>query len=161
MATETTRTDLSIDSEGTVHRNVGGKLIPVSWATLDGTRLYCSGTDGIDTPETDRAVRDLINVWNSQTHEPVKGMGVTFNCGSDRYAYTVIEVLAPKTLVIQQDKIVREGTDGPHKAVRDEKGEIKTITFRKNGCWYEKGSKMGRGLTFTVGKRRFYMDPGF
>jgi len=161
MATTNTRTDLSIDAEGTVYRNVGGNLVRVSWALLNGSRRYYSGMDGIDTPETDQAVRELIDVWSNQTPEPVKGMGVTFNCGSDRYAYTIIEVLTPKTLVIQEDKIVRDPETDQVKAIRDENGTVKTITFRKNGCWYEQGEKMGRGLTFTVGKRRYEMDPGF
>lgn len=161
MASETTRTDLSIDAEGTVHRNVGGKLIPVSWALLDGTRRHYSGIDGIDTPATDIAVGELVEQWVNQIPEPVKGMGVTYNCGSDRYAYTIIEVLTPKTLVIQQDKIVRDTDTDQLKAVRDEIGPVKTITLRKDNCWYEMGSKMGRGLTFTVGRRRFDINPSF
>jgi hypothetical protein len=161
MATSNTRTDISIDSEGTVYRNVGGNLVRVSWVLLNGNRRHNKGADGINTQAIEIAVGELIEQWVNQTPEPVKGMGVTFNCGSDRYAYTIIEVLTPKTLVVQQDKIVRDPETDDLKAVRDENGTVKTITFRKNGCWYEQGGKMGRGLTFTVGKRRYEMDPGF
>ena len=157
--TSVTHTDLSIDAEGTVYRNVAGSLVRVSWALLDGTREYNKGSN---YSAISRAVSELINEWEISNPTPVKGMGVTYNCGSDRYAYTVIEVLNEKTLVIQEDKIIRDmDTDGQPKAVRNEMGQIKTITKRKNGCWYEQGSKMGRGLTFMVGRRRFDMDPGF
>ena len=96
----------------------------------------------------------------TEDSEPVKGMGVTFNCGSDRYPYTVIEVLTSKTLVIQEDKVV-QGADGKPTLVRDEQGEVKTITFRRNGRWYEQGSKMGRGLNYTVGTRQREMAQEF
>jgi hypothetical protein len=155
-----TRTDLSIDSEGNVYRDVAGSQIRVSWVLLDGTRKYYTGRDGVDSPATDRAVRELIGEWGNSKPIPVKGMGVTYNCGSDRYAYTIIEVLNEKTLVIQEDKIVPD-PEVTHKAVPNEFGRVTTITLRKNGCWYERGSKMIRGCTYTVGKRRYYMDPGF
>jgi hypothetical protein len=31
------------------------------------------------------------------------------------------------------------------KAVRDENGSVKTITFRKNGCWDEQGRRWAVG----------------
>jgi hypothetical protein len=166
MSIMNTRTDLSIDSEGTVYRNVGRKKIPVSWKLSDGTHHYYLGMDGISTPEMNQEVRAMVEKWRfeclicNQTVEPVKGLGVTYNCGSKQYAYTIIEVLTPKTLIIQKDKIVRGETDGQPQAVRDEYGEIKTITLRVNGCWYAEGKKMSC-MTFTIGKRRFNIDPGF
>jgi len=160
--TSSTRTDLSIDPEGTVYRNVDGSLVRVSWVLLEGTRKYYTGIDGVDCPATDRAVRELIGEWEIGIQTPVKGKGVTYNCGSDRYAYTIIEVLTPKVIVIQEDKIVPDPDETvKHRAVPNEFGRVTTITLRKNGCWYERGSKMIRGCTYTVGKRRYYMDPGF
>ena len=157
-----TRTDLSIDADGTVYRNVAGSLVRVSWALLEGTRRYYTGMDGVDSPATECAIRELIGEWENSNPTPAKGMGVTYNCGSDRYAYTIIEVLNEKTLVIQEDKIVQDSDEAVgHKAVPNEFGRVTTISLRKNGCWSERGSKMVRGCTYTVGKRRYYMDPGF
>lgn len=66
MATTETRTDLSIDSEGTVYRDVGGKFVRVSWLSTSGlNRKYNTSIDGISDPEMGEAVTHLVNQWEA------------------------------------------------------------------------------------------------
>lgn len=44
---------------------------------------------------------------NMKSHEPTVGMGATEVMFSDRHAYTVIEVLTAKKVVVQQDTAIR------------------------------------------------------
>jgi len=76
--------------------------------------------------------------------KPEIGMGATYSIGSDRYAYTVVEILRKgRTLLIQRDV--------PN-------GQVVTATLRGDGQYRPRGSKCGH---VALGVRRTYMDPGF
>lgn len=97
---------------------------------------------------------------------PCVGMGVTQYCGTGRYAYTVIQVLTSKKLVVQRDKamiVSQDAVTGENQVYtfsRDESGEIVDISLRKNGHWCEVGEGSVRGFYFKLGERRQYIDPG-
>lgn len=94
------------------------------------------------------------------------GMGVTEYVGSDRYPYTVVEILSPKRIVVQRDNFRRTDNRGfseqqDYVYEPDPNGSRYTITLRKNGLWYKVGEQMYRGGGFWVGERRAYQDPSF
>ncbi len=74
---------------------------------------------------------------------PRAGMGATYNCGSDRYAYTVIEVVSETCAKLQSDT-------RPNKVVE--------VSLRRDGRWRKVGDTM-KGLTYTLGERDSYIDP--
>ncbi len=93
------------------------------------------------------------------------GDGVTYHVGSDRYPYTVIDVISPTKLLIQHDstKMNKDG-DWYGKQIWDitqnPNGGIITISKRKNGYWYQVGQSMSN-VFYTVGQRDMYQDPTF
>ena len=95
------------------------------------------------------------------------GTGVTYYCGSDRYAYTVIEVLSPTKLVIQEDvdtlvsKNEKTGESQEYTFAPNPNGQVVDISLRKNGLWYPVGEKVIRGCYYKPGDRRQYSDPGY
>jgi len=93
-------------------------------------------------------------------------MGATQQIGSDRYAYTIIEVLTPKKIRVQADH--QRCTSGNEynsesqtwACERNPNGTVLTVTKRKNGRWVRQGdSKNGAG--FGIGHRSPYRDPSF
>jgi hypothetical protein len=98
---------------------------------------------------------------------PFVGMGVTYYCGSDRYAYTVIEVLSSTKLVIQQDSATLvsqdqpQGEDQAYRYARNPQGEVPDISLRGDGSWRQVGRHWVRGSYFKLGERRYYKDPSF
>lgn len=97
---------------------------------------------------------------------PFVGMGVTYYCGSDRYAYTVIEVLNRAKLVIQQDSATRvsqdqsQGEDQAYTYARNPHGEVVDISLRKDGSWRQVGMARNRG-SYKLGERRYCKNPSF
>ena len=95
------------------------------------------------------------------------GTGVTYYCGSDRYAYTVIEFLSPTKLVVQQDtatlvsKNEKTGESQKYTFAPNPNGQVVDISLRKNGLWYPVGEKVIRGCYYKPGDRRQYSDPGY
>lgn len=97
---------------------------------------------------------------------PVKGMGVTGGCGSDRYPYTILDVSSSgKQIRIQEDDaLLTSGDITRYSQVYEYSpnlnGRKVTISLRKDGRWREVGS--GRGAsTYGVGHRSKYYDPSF
>ena len=96
---------------------------------------------------------------------PVVGMGATRYSGSDRYPFTIIKVVSPTTIVVQEDdaKLVSgscqtENQEYEYTPNTDSR-EI-TLTKRKNGRWYEKGESM-KGTPYSIGTRDRHYDPCF
>lgn len=92
---------------------------------------------------------------------PVVGMGVTEGIGSDRYAYTIIEVRRDgKELVIQRDNATRTDTNGLSESqtyicTPNPEGMTRVIVLRK-GNYHLKGSK---SYHYTIDVRKPYADP--
>lgn len=93
----------------------------------------------------------------------LRGDGITLSCGSDREAYTVVNV-APRRMAVQRDKATL--LNGPNSGETDALvftpggfaahvtgqqrysyapdpcGVVVTLTLRKNGKWVRKGTPM-------------------
>lgn len=100
------------------------------------------------------------------TTEQVKvGDGATFSIGSDRYPYTVVEVVNDRKVIVQRDDYRRTDKNGFSESQTNEytpnlEARRQVITKRKNGGWYEQGQAIGSGR-FSLGVRRAYQDPCF
>lgn len=94
------------------------------------------------------------------------GDGATRHSGSDRYPYTVIRVVSPRRLVLQEDRAIRTDKNGPfteqqeYTYERDENGSTVIVSLRGNGGWYEVGQPAS-GRSFTIGYRDRHHDPHF
>lgn len=90
---------------------------------------------------------------------PTVGMGATYQCGSDRYPYTVVKVFqSGKLIVVQRDEI-EKSRDGV-RFVQNVYGDLVQISLRNNGRWVQVGYK-ANGSFFSVGERASYLDPSF
>ena len=102
---------------------------------------------------------------------PVVGMGATQVFPQDRYAFTIVEVLGPTTIVVQQDHA--KCTDGTAKdwgdlVTREQHYDFSpnpgaprlTVTLRKNGRWIQQGDRMRGGVPWSIGQRVQYRDWG-
>lgn len=92
------------------------------------------------------------------------GDGVTWHIGSDRYPYTVIEVVGNFLLKIQEDTAVRTDSNGfseqqEYEFKPNPEGTVKVITRRNNGRWHERGRDKTRGDVYTIGERLRYDNP--
>ena len=102
-----------------------------------------------------------MTMETSSSFEPKVGMGATHVLFSDRHAYTVIEVISSKKVIVQRDNV----TYLPYELVDRERclfshnknGETVTISRRKNGHWQE----VNGHRRFSVGRRDEYFDPSF
>jgi hypothetical protein len=93
------------------------------------------------------------------------GDGATQSVGSDRYPYTVVKILSPRRMVVQQDNAVRTDKNGLSESQTYEYSpnpnatEV-VITLRSNGRWYQLGQSTKSGA-FYIGRRSMYQDPSF
>lgn len=97
---------------------------------------------------------------------PTVGMGGTQNVGSDRYPFTIVQVLSPTRCVIQRDAFTRTEANGQSESqsytfAPDPTAKRIEISLRKNRRWYRTGDPMAPMLSFTLGQRRAYFDPSF
>lgn len=77
--------------------------------------------------------------------EPIKaGDKFTYTIGSDRYIYSVKEVISPKRLILTPD-----GGGGERE-----------VSFRKNGKWIAAGESQKAGY-YVPGDHGAYRDPSF
>jgi hypothetical protein len=102
---------------------------------------------------------------NSEQPQPEVGMGATKLCYTDRHAYTIVEVLNKKTIVVQQDKAVRIDNNGmsdsqSYRYDPNPEASREIITLRKNGRWVKRGDSMD-GQVFAIGIRQEYHDFSF
>jgi hypothetical protein len=116
----------------------------------------------------------LINhlMQTAKTPEIVAGVtGATLLGYSDRAAYTVIEVVDAKTLVVRGDKATRIDTNGMSDAQnysfeRDPNGEVVILRLTSKGWVSAYKNENGRWITkngsrFTIGVRSQYFDYSF
>ena len=96
------------------------------------------------------------------------GDGVTESIGSDRYAYTLVEINRNgKELVIQADEVKRVDENGAfseaqkYEYIQNEKGKKIVITLRKNGRYKRKGETLNSSYNYHIGQRNAYRDPSF
>jgi hypothetical protein len=80
--------------------------------------------------------------------------------GSDRYPFTVVEVVNAKTIRLQVDNAKRAGTAVDYEYSPNPDAAVITVTLRKSGRWVMRGKSIG-GTWFIVGARRMYLDPHF
>lgn len=93
------------------------------------------------------------------------GLGATMNLWSDRRAMTIVEVVTPRKIVVQENETKCIDYYGGSYEVLDTIAEYMgkhTFTLRKNGTWVEEGQPKKFGsVTLTVGFRHHYIDPSF
>ena len=97
---------------------------------------------------------------------PEVGMGATINMHSDRHAVTIVAVLSPTRIQVQEDtsKLVsgsRMSESQEYEFTPNPKGTVTTFSKRKNGLWIEAGASRGNGSSLTIGERDEYYDPSF
>jgi hypothetical protein len=107
---------------------------------------------------------------NSQSNTPEVGMGATQIRYTDRRAYTVIEIVSAKEVVVQRDKAIRTDVLGwvdykTFQIEQDPKGHTRTLVLKKskkhpNGKWVVKGDPIN-GERYIIGMREEYFDPNF
>lgn len=109
----------------------------------------------------------MINhlMGNSKPAVPEVGMGATKLCWTDRHAYTIVEVVNPKKIVVQADKVTRTDSNGMSESQsysfeRNPEGQKATLTLRKNGAWIEQGDSI-KGTVYALGYRSEYHDYSF
>jgi hypothetical protein len=95
-------------------------------------------------------------------------MGAVYGIGSDRYPFTVVEVVSPTTVIVTADHYKRIDNNGQSEAQEYE------YTPQPDGCritvtrrlqrgdyvWRKKGDRAGGGV-FSFHGRRAYIDPSF
>lgn len=95
------------------------------------------------------------------------GMGVTERIGSDRYVYTITEVLlAGCELVLQQDRMFRVDDNGQSESQIWEYepnpvGKQIRITLRAGGYYNRKQTTGRPSYHYDIGYRWGYLDPSF
>ena len=110
----------------------------------------------------------LVNeiMINSNAPEIFVGMGATRLMFTDRYPFTVVEIINENTLVLQADDCERVdnlGMSDMQEWIFKQNIDNPTyiVTKRKNGCWVTKGQGMKNGQHWSIGKRSKYYDFSF
>jgi hypothetical protein len=93
------------------------------------------------------------------------GQGATCHIGSDRYPYTVVEILSSKRIVVQADDYKRTDKNGFSESqtyvYKSNPSAIRVVlTLRKNGRWIRVGESM-KAASYSLGGRSAYLDPSF
>lgn len=107
----------------------------------------------------------VAEVFAESNPELKVGMGATMNLWSDRRAMTIVEVVSPKKIIVQENETkcidYYTGNYEVHDTIAEYMGKH-TFTLRKNGRWVEEGQPKKFGsVTLTVGFLRHYIDPSF
>lgn len=110
----------------------------------------------------------LVNMLSGTpaTYVPKVGDGATELCWSDRHAYTVVEVVSPTHVVVQQDTVTRTDKNGMSESQQysyqaNPDAPRKHVTLRRNGRWVLQGESQKNGTKFAMGDRREYHDYSF
>lgn len=93
---------------------------------------------------------------------PEVGMGATIVMYSDRHAATVVEVVGPKKIIVQEDTSTRTDKNGmsenqDYNYSPNPAAPRRTFTLRKDGRWHESKA----GTIIRLGERDSYHDFGF
>lgn len=97
---------------------------------------------------------------------PEVGMGATTGYGSDRYPYTVVEILSKRKIKLQADSFKRIDNNGmsevqEYNFYRDVDGHTDVATLRKDGTWVSEHDPLKHGRRFWLGQRSAHFDPHF
>jgi len=103
---------------------------------------------------------------NSKQIIPVIGMGATELMHTDRHAFTIVEVISPKEIVVQRDNAIRTDNNGMsdsqgYRYEPNPEGEKITVTLRKNGRWVTKGGGLWNGTSWAIDRRDEHYDYSF
>lgn len=98
--------------------------------------------------------------------KPELGMGATHIGWTDRHPYTIVAVISPKEIVVQEDNYTRTGKNGmsesqAYEFIPNPEAEKIPVTLRKNGKWIQSGQSMKNGRKFVIGYRDKYHDYSF
>lgn len=108
---------------------------------------------------------EAIEVFNAASPELKIGLGATMNLYTDRRAMTIIEVVTPKKIIVQENETRCINYYAGDYEVLDSIADYMskhTFTLRKGGTWVEEGQpKKWGSVTLSVGYRRHYIDPSF
>lgn len=112
------------------------------------------------------SINSRIAETATASRTPEVGMGVTINLFTDRHAATIIEVVSPTRIRVQEDKAVlvsgsRMSESQEYEFTPDPKGLVRTFSKRKNGLWIEADSQRHNGTSLTIGERDEYYDFSF
>ncbi len=93
---------------------------------------------------------------------PEVGMGVTFLGWTDRHAGTIVKILSPTRIQVQQDLATRTDSNGMSEAQTYEfapnpSAPVQTFSLRKDGGY----KKVGGTSQLLIGKRSEYYDYSF
>jgi hypothetical protein len=91
------------------------------------------------------------------------GMGATEVLYTDRHAFTIIEIINDRTVILQQDTATntKPWPEQEYTYERNPNGEKVMVTLRINGKWVEKSKSVKDGRKFRIGDRNEYIDPCF
>jgi hypothetical protein len=91
------------------------------------------------------------------------GLGATMNLWSDRRAMTIVKVVTPKKIIVQEnDTKCIDYYAGTYEILDSLIERYHTFTLRRNGKWVEEGQPKQYGsVTLTVGFRHHFIDPSF
>jgi hypothetical protein len=115
-------------------------------------------------PRFSNIVNTIIDAHKNA--EPVIGDGVTELCYTDRRAYTIIQIISNREIIIQKDKTRRLDPNGMsdcqhYEYSEDKTGETVAITKRNDNKWYVKTIPMRYSNRFIIGIRDKYHDFSF
>lgn len=103
---------------------------------------------------------------NSKYPAPEVGMGATRLGWTDRHPYTIVAVLSPTKIVVQEDNAKRTDNNGMSESqtydyTPNPDAPKRVVTFRNNGRWVEQGESAKNGRAYAVGDREKYEDFSF
>lgn len=95
--------------------------------------------------------------------KPEINMGATEICWTDRHAFTIVEIINDKTIVVQRDDVKRTDnlgmTDSQQwECTPNSNNNTYIVTLRKNGKWITKGQSLKDGTRWLIGSRMEYYD---
>jgi len=90
---------------------------------------------------------------------PEIGMGATRLCCTDRQAYTIIEILTQKRILVRRDKAILN--NGVYTYEQDSNGFLAELSLRKDGSWIAVGESLKTGIKFSIGRRDEFYDTSF
>jgi hypothetical protein len=93
--------------------------------------------------------------------KPEVGMGATALMYSDRHAYTIVDVVSEKLILVQRDKATRTDRNGmdeqqSYAYVADTTVEHVAVRLCKDGRW--RNGTMKNGTVFVIGYRDEHYD---
>lgn len=104
-------------------------------------------------------------IFDETDAEICVGLGATMNLWSDRRAMTIVEVVTPRKIIVQENKSrCIDYYAGDYEVLDELEGGMNkhVFTLRRGGTWVEQGQPKGRGsVTLSVGFRVHYIDPSF